>query len=430
LHNRIIPEVHITCYYQLLYHELESTARKVPMQGVDPMSSMSGKKKRSRTSMKGQGGESVQLLPEERAAALKAALDKPMSKLEAARCLVYVFNTVFGPTVAKRIMGEVSTTLNVPQLDLKAWLPRPREKVHVHRRSTPRTPYMLFFSYAIAELYKHKDLPVLKKFLAEHGDHGRIDMQAASQLWKMLPEVDKARLTAWLSPFLDSFNGEHKQRFEQRLQEGGTEKHPSGGELRERYLQYLEVHPEASLIRLLRLDGNTEDLTPPDSLLGAVRTGNKGAGPSTAGPSAMDVDEEEEEERDEEAYQDAEEEEEADGDADDTDVVVDHSLPEAADGTVPRSNDNSESESESSTTSSSSSVSSESEREEEDQAAFGTSSGAPSAGALNEEDKANGDDESGSSESSGTSESATSSESGDGGGDGMMSEEEDTSSSD
>ncbi|GIL68507.1 hypothetical protein Vafri_21774 [Volvox africanus] len=394
------------------------------MQGIYPMSTMSEKKKRSRTSMKEDDGETVQLLPEERAAALKAALDKPISKLDAARCLVYVFNTVFGPAVAKRIMGEVSTTLNVPQLDLKAWLPRPR----VQRRSTRRTPYMLFFSYATVELYKHKDLPVLKKFLAEHGDYGRIDLQAASQLWKMLPEVDKARLPAWLSPFLDSFNGEHKQRSEQQLQEGGTEKHPSGGELRERYLQYLEAHPEASLIRLLRLDGNTEDLTPPDNLLDAVRTGNKGAGPSTAGPSAMDVDDEEGEEREEEEYQDAEEE--ADGDADDTDVVVNHSLAKAADGTIPRSSDNSESESESSTTSSSSSESRESESEEEDQAASGFSSGGPSAGARDNEDKANGDDGSGSSESSGTSESAASSESGDGDGDGMVSEEEDTNSSD
>ncbi|GIL92444.1 hypothetical protein Vretimale_6503 [Volvox reticuliferus] len=413
------------------------------MHSVEPMSAMNGKKKRSRTSMKGQGGDIVQPLPEERAAALKAALDKPISKLDAARCIVHVFNTVFGPVVAKQITGEVSTTLNVPQLDLKAWLPKPREKVQVQRRNKPRTPYMLFLSYAISELYKHKDLPVLKRFLAKHGDHGRIDMQAASQLWKMLPDVDKARLTAWLGPFLNSFNGETKQRFEQRLQEGDTEKHPSGGELRDRYVQYVEAHPEASLIRLLRLDGNTEDLTPPDNLImGAVRTGNKAAGgatvagPSTAGPSAMDVDEEveEEHEEEEEEYQDADEDEgEAAVDADDTDVVVEFSLPEAAGGSAHRISDKSESESESesSTTSSISSESSEVESEEEKQAAPGASSGVRASGAQDEEANKTGGDDSSSSESSGTSESSTSSESEKGDGDGRMSqEEEDTSSSD
>ncbi|EFJ44054.1 hypothetical protein VOLCADRAFT_106574 [Volvox carteri f. nagariensis] len=232
-----------------------------------------------------------------------AALNGPMTKLEAAQCLLGVAGTIFGPENAERVAVAIGKRMNLSEADLLPGMAklRPRKKADGGKsdKRVALTPYTLFLCYAMKELYKQKEeLPVIKDFLKQHGDGGKINFQTAIQIWRSLP-CDKERLDV-LKPFLDAINKDRLLRKQQLPggASGGGAGEPAA-EACERYLQYVADHPEASFVRLLKLDGSIDGLGAPGGPSAATSTkGTAAAGAGAArllgsrGPvtTAMDVD--------------------------------------------------------------------------------------------------------------------------------------------
>ncbi len=140
----------------------------------------------------------------------EAALNQPISRLAMAQCMLGLSSSLFNSDYAKEASNAVADRLHLPGLVLQTGVrdffvrslrtaacdsvkKGKKAEKGTTRKAIGVTPYKLFISYATKELHKHKDLPMVRKFMVQQGDAERISFSAANSLWASLPAADKVR---------------------------------------------------------------------------------------------------------------------------------------------------------------------------------------------------------------------------------------------